>query len=243
MSNITVFQFDSFNVRFVGSYENPWWIASDVCKAIGIKNVSQAVNGYEKTSAKGTVWVGGLDDDEKAFLVVTAEGYYLQGFEHHNMSDIEGGICLTYNPLELSQGKHLVVNESGLYHLIFRSYKPKAQKFRKWVTKEVLPSVRKTGQYSVNQLNNKPEFNAEREGIQLMNERLQQMEQMIKELHEVRGIKRIPSVLPPGTPFDQIPPDYIECSDGHWVSPAQYERMRDGSSRSLIWEARKYRSL
>lgn len=38
-------------------------------------------------------------------------------------------------------------NESGLYHLIFQSRKPEAKKFRKWVTAEVLPSIRKTGRY------------------------------------------------------------------------------------------------
>ena len=42
-----------------------------------------------------------------------------------------------------------MVNESGLYNLIFRSTKPEAKKFRKWVTEEVLPSIRKTGSYSI----------------------------------------------------------------------------------------------
>ena len=40
-----------------------------------------------------------------------------------------------------------VINESGLYALTFRSNKPEAKKFRKWVTGEVLPSIRKTGRY------------------------------------------------------------------------------------------------
>jgi prophage antirepressor-like protein len=44
--------------------------------------------------------------------------------------------------------KTLVINESGLYNLVFKSRKPEAKKFRKWVTSEVLPSIRKTGQYS-----------------------------------------------------------------------------------------------
>jgi len=39
------------------------------------------------------------------------------------------------------------VNESGLYNLIFRSNKPDAKKFRKWVTSEVLPAIRRTGCY------------------------------------------------------------------------------------------------
>lgn len=42
-----------------------------------------------------------------------------------------------------------VINESGLYTLIMRSNKPEAKRFRKWVTSEVLPTIRKTGRYSV----------------------------------------------------------------------------------------------
>lgn len=42
-----------------------------------------------------------------------------------------------------------LVNESGLYACIFGSTKPQAKKFKKWVTAEVLPAIRKTGTYSV----------------------------------------------------------------------------------------------
>lgn len=42
-----------------------------------------------------------------------------------------------------------VINESGLYNLILRSNKPEAKTFRKWVTSEVLPQIRKTGSYSL----------------------------------------------------------------------------------------------
>ncbi|KZB73490.1 hypothetical protein AUQ43_17385 [Thalassospira sp. MCCC 1A01148] len=41
----------------------------------------------------------------------------------------------------------LIINESGLYSLILRSRKPEAKRFKKWVTSEVLPSIRKTGAY------------------------------------------------------------------------------------------------
>ena len=41
-----------------------------------------------------------------------------------------------------------VVNESGLYALVLRSRKPEARKFAKWVTSEVLPSIRQTGGYA-----------------------------------------------------------------------------------------------
>lgn len=46
------------------------------------------------------------------------------------------------------QNRNLIcVNESGLYTLILRSNKPEAKKFKKWVTGEVLPTIRKTGSY------------------------------------------------------------------------------------------------
>lgn len=42
-----------------------------------------------------------------------------------------------------------LVNESGMYALVIRSNKPKAKAFRKWVTSEVLPAIRKTGRYEM----------------------------------------------------------------------------------------------
>jgi prophage antirepressor-like protein len=54
------------------------------------------------------------------------------------------------NHLTDTQGKHqemYVVNESGLYSVILRSDKPEAKAFKRWITHEVLPSIRKTGGY------------------------------------------------------------------------------------------------
>lgn len=42
-----------------------------------------------------------------------------------------------------------IINESGLYNAVLGSTKPNAKRFRKWVTGEVLPSIRKTGKYAV----------------------------------------------------------------------------------------------
>lgn len=47
------------------------------------------------------------------------------------------------------QGTAIIINESGLYSVILRSDKPEAKPFRKWVTSEVLPSIRKTGSYQI----------------------------------------------------------------------------------------------
>lgn len=38
-----------------------------------------------------------------------------------------------------------IINESGVYNAVFGSFRPEAKTFRRWVTREVLPSIRKTG--------------------------------------------------------------------------------------------------
>ncbi len=67
-----------------------------------------------------------------------------------DLDDDEAGVYNTYirSANGVEQKRQLnIINESGLYNLIFRSRKPEAKKFRKWVTAEVLPSIRKTGMY------------------------------------------------------------------------------------------------
>lgn len=54
-----------------------------------------------------------------------------------------------YNKSLERGGNMLFITESGLYSLILRSNKPNAKPFRKWVTSEVLPSIRKTGSYTM----------------------------------------------------------------------------------------------
>ena len=49
------------------------------------------------------------------------------------------------------QGETWFINESGLYSVILRSDKPQAKPFKRWVTHEVLPSIRKTGSYTAPQ--------------------------------------------------------------------------------------------
>jgi prophage antirepressor-like protein len=62
-----------------------------------------------------------LDDDERASTLISSEG----------------GQCRPVN----------IINEPGLYSLILRSRKPEAKAFKRWVTHEVLPSIRRTGGY------------------------------------------------------------------------------------------------
>ncbi|MBD7914517.1 phage antirepressor KilAC domain-containing protein [Clostridium sp. Sa3CUN1] len=55
-------------------------------------------------------------------------------------------------------GETNLINESGLYTLIIRSRKEEAKKFRKWVTSEVLPSIRKHGMYAKDELLDNPDL-------------------------------------------------------------------------------------
>lgn len=79
------------------------------------------------------------------------------------------------------QGETNFITESGLYAVILRSDKPNAKKFRKWVTSEVLPTIRKTGSY------NKPMSTAEKikllaQGNEELNERVEKVEDKLDSL-------------------------------------------------------------
>lgn len=52
----------------------------------------------------------------------------------------------------------ILINESGLYSLILRSQLPKANRFKRWVTSEVLPSIRKHGVYAINEILDNPDL-------------------------------------------------------------------------------------
>jgi prophage antirepressor-like protein len=67
------------------------------------------------------------------------------------MRRLDGGV-ISSHPISDNLGRTQqanFVNEDGLYDVIFDSRKPEAKAFRKWVTSEVLPSIRKTGEYVV----------------------------------------------------------------------------------------------
>lgn len=110
MNELQVFEHPEFGkIRAIEIDGEPWFVAADVCKALGIGNPSDAMRR--------------LDEDE------------------HTLVLIEGAS----NGLPVN-----VVNESGLYNLALGSRKPEAKPFRRWVTHDVLPTIRKTGSYSAN---------------------------------------------------------------------------------------------
>jgi prophage antirepressor-like protein len=99
-----------------------------------------------------TTQVRTIDREGEVWFVASDIACALEYRDAHNMvrnlDDDEKG---TQNVSTPSGNQDLlVINESGLYHAILKSRKPQARPFRKWVTSEVLPAIRKTGIYAAN---------------------------------------------------------------------------------------------
>ena len=91
------------------------------------KDIAKAL-GYEKTRNAILSYV---DDDDKSILEDLRRGAQIRG------------------PFRNEQGGSIFINESGLYSLIFGSRLESARNFKRQVTKDVLPSIRKTGRYMI----------------------------------------------------------------------------------------------
>lgn len=109
MNELQIFNNEEFGeVRTIEIDGEPWFIASDICKALEISNT--------------TVAMDRLDEDEKS----------------------------KFN-LGLSGGDINCVNEYGLYALVLASRKGSAKRFKRWITHDVIPQIRKTGGYNLPQ--------------------------------------------------------------------------------------------
>lgn len=99
--------------------------------------------------------------------VASALDYRMASDMTRSLDDDERG---THNLRTPSGSQDLtIINESGLYSAILKSRKPEAKKFKKWVTSEVLPAIRKTGKYEApkpiekrNYINNNDMLNIKR---------------------------------------------------------------------------------
>jgi prophage antirepressor-like protein len=79
-------------------------------------------------------------------------GYITNQQRESALRKLENDEKLSLKISDSGQNREMIaVNESGLYALILKSTKPQAKVFRKWVTAEVLPQIRKTGSYQSNQ--------------------------------------------------------------------------------------------
>lgn len=134
MNTLTLFKHEHFGqLRIINDETTgePWFVAKDVCTVLELPNVGQALNA--------------LDEDEKSSIdpnIIKAD----VGFDA--MMDAAGMNFRAAIPEAGRGGRHLaLINEPGLYSLVLRSRKPEAKTFKRWVTHEILPSIRKHGAY------------------------------------------------------------------------------------------------
>lgn len=121
-NSLQLFADKGFKLRVIMRLGNPWFVAPDACGCLALSNVSEAL--------------ADLDDDDK--LKLTKD-------ELNTLISNEGIKCSVDSRVQSLN----LVSESGLYDLIMQSRKPEAKAFKRWVTHEVLPSIRKTGGYGI----------------------------------------------------------------------------------------------
>jgi prophage antirepressor-like protein len=129
MDLLQAFDYEGREVRTVQRGGDCWWVAKDVCGVFGETNRNRAMQG--------------LDEDEKGYTQIATPG---------------------------GAQRLAIVNEAGLYALLFAMQPTKARgvtgayildreaklrQFRRWVTHEVLPSIRRVGMYATREAREK----------------------------------------------------------------------------------------
>lgn len=117
---IRVWKFDDSNIRTVELDGTPWFVGKDVAAVLGYANINKAVQMH-------------VDEEDVKKLDFTSFS------QNGNFKK------LWNNPSDFSA--KIIINESGVYSLIFGSKLPNAKRFKHFVTSEVLPAIRKHGAY------------------------------------------------------------------------------------------------
>lgn len=164
------FVFEEQSVRVTLDKDgNHLFFGADLCKVLGYLNPSRAISAH-------------VDDEDKRYTT------YLNGGI--------GPITNSYTP---DGNQILLINESGMYALIMGSTKPGAKRFKRWVTSEVLPALRKTGNYTLKTMSqaeqllmsaqilvqHEREINGLKEGQEELREGQQQIDQRVSTLETV----------------------------------------------------------
>lgn len=117
----------------------PWFIAKEVATILGYDDTTRAINRNVD------------EEDQKLLSCNECKLIFGEATETVENSDNFGGDInnTPENSIKINNFGMKFINESGLYSLIISSKKPEAKTFKRWVTSEVLPSIRKTGSYNV----------------------------------------------------------------------------------------------
>ncbi len=139
--------------------------------------------------------------------------------------------------------KMTFVNEDGLYDVILDSRKPEAKKFRKWITSEVIPSIRKTGSYSVKPITALTALEQTLAVLKEQDARIRAVEfeqknqrSMLEWLNPTKGETPRQKLDRLVKEYATTYPNYEENKAGcHRQAWADFIRMFDGDQRKKIW--------
>lgn len=123
---LTTFPFSGNNVRVLGTKIEPWFVAADVFRVLGISSKYMART------------LNSLDDDEKKVVNL--------------MGETDSSSITLMGETKIIKGSHntvWIISEPGFYKIAFRSQNPVAKKFTRFVAHEVLPSIRRYGYYKL----------------------------------------------------------------------------------------------
>lgn len=146
-TNNQILTFSDHIINYITTDDDIWFKGKEIALLLGYKDTRSAIQ-------------DNVNNDDKVkyeFLLNSGRGSQpLHALENKQSTSVCNNV--EYTALKnlkspVSEVSHndkitIYINESGLYSLIMRSTLPNAREFQQWVTKEVLPSIRKTGQYN-----------------------------------------------------------------------------------------------
>ena len=130
MNEIKIFTNEEFGeVKVINIYNNAWFVAKDIAEILGYGN------GNKNSKSLANAIVDHVEEEDRKMLTYEECKGLFRGYQNGDPT------------FKINSNGLRVINESGLYSLILSSKLPTAKKFKRWVTSEVLPTIRKTGGY------------------------------------------------------------------------------------------------
>ena len=143
-----VFHFEETEVTVIKYKDEIWFKAVAVATILRYKNTMKSIRDHVDPEDKRNL--SELGHKSKQNETDPLKSKQNNSFWLKNATGSWGSVL---EPLRRNDGNTIYINESGLYCLILRSKLGSAHAFKRWVTKDVLPSIRKTGRYSYDDMN------------------------------------------------------------------------------------------
>ncbi|OAM90344.1 BRO family protein [Termitidicoccus mucosus] len=168
---LSFFSHDAHDVRAITIRGEPWFVAADVCRALDLQFEGGA-----------TRYLGYLSKDQKRLCAGST------------LNRLAGRPIFRGHKIAL-------ISESGLYLLIFRAHRcnPTAERFRDWVTSEVLPAIHRDGAYFMGEERVRTGEMSEEALMEKADRLIQEKLKRIKQLKD-RKLDGSPSIIVPLLP-------------------------------------------